>query len=302
MRGASVVAASVLGVVGACAGQSRDAPTEEVSVAVAVEAASNPGGAILGRYDFSKRTAHYYMPGRLDEISGLAMTPDGRLFAHGDEKAAIHEIDPATGEVGKRFFLGNHTVRDDFEGIAIVGERFFLISSLGILYEFREGDDREEVAYTRFDTGLGGRCEVEGLDYLASQDVLLVPCKKATPDNGFVVVHRIPLDASRPRPGPLLIPRSQIDSLGGNPAFHPSAIAVDTLSGSLLLASGVEETLIEVSMEKGVVAFVHLSKKRHPQTEGLAFGPDGTLYLSDEKHGKDARLTLYAPVGAGGGS
>ena len=87
------------------------------------------------------------------------MTPDGRLFAHGDEKATIHEIDPATGEVGKRFFLGNHTARDDFEGIAIVGERFFLISSLGILYEFREGDDREEVAYTRFDTGVGGRCD-----------------------------------------------------------------------------------------------------------------------------------------------
>ena len=99
------------------------------------------------RHDFSQPSAIYDLPGRLEEISGLAFAPDGRLFAHDDERSWIHEIDPATGEVGKRFMLGKKTVQDDFEGIAIVGERFFLITSAGLLYESREGGDREEMEY-----------------------------------------------------------------------------------------------------------------------------------------------------------
>src|SRR5262245_54963359 len=55
------------------------------------------------------------LPQRLREISGLAVTPDGRLFAHGDERAALYEIDPERGRILKSFSLN---VRGDFEGLA----------------------------------------------------------------------------------------------------------------------------------------------------------------------------------------
>ena len=41
------------------------------------------------------------LPDDLMEISGLAFTADGRLFAHGDEVATVWELDPRSGTVRK---------------------------------------------------------------------------------------------------------------------------------------------------------------------------------------------------------
>ena len=60
------------------------------------------------------------LPRRLREVSGLAMTADGRLLAHHDEAAVVFEIDDASGRVVKQFQLADldAPVAGDFEGIA----------------------------------------------------------------------------------------------------------------------------------------------------------------------------------------
>src|SRR5690606_17400976 len=111
---------------------------------VPVSASCQHAGSLAARYDFERPSGRFELPGRLDEISGLASTPGGRLFGHDDERALVNEIDPATGEVGKRFSAGDPPLTGDFEGIAVVGERFFLVTSVGILHELREADDRAQ--------------------------------------------------------------------------------------------------------------------------------------------------------------
>ena len=262
-------------------------------VAVAQEgAAAEP--SFLERYDFENRLRRSDLPGRLDEISGLAFTPDGRLFAHDDERGRVHQIDPLSGEVGMRFDLGVDLVRDDFEGIAIVGERFFLISSTGRLYEFREGADRENVPFRVTDTGVGRGCEIEGLDHDPVADALLIPCKITMPDRGDIVVHRLPMSPDAESVPPVLISKASLTAWGLEPEFDPSAIAV-TPEGTWLLLSGRHDAILEVDRSGAVIGAVELRKGRHPQSEGIAIGPDGTLYISDEKNGKEARLTAYGP-------
>lgn len=247
---------------------------------------------MLQRYDFERRTARFSLPDQLDEISGLATTPDGRLFGHDDERARVYEIDRVTGKIGKRYSLGSPALRGNFEGIAIVGKRNFLITRYGFLYEFREVADGEKSPYRVTDTLLGARCEVEGLDHDPADDVLLVACKVSVPDRGVLVVHRLPMDPDRGGLAAIEIPRGQLVDLGVDPDFQPSAIVVDP-TGTLVLASASTEALIEVDRDGRVLAGIQLSPDRHPQAEGLAFGPDATLFIADERNRGSARLTAY---------
>jgi uncharacterized protein YjiK len=247
----------------------------------------------LSRYDLTEPAARFELPARLDEISGLALSADGRLFGHDDERATVYEIDLRTGAAGKRFSLGDPPLRGDFEGLAIAGERFFLVTSTGLLLEFREVEDRGEAPYRVTDTGLGGTCEIEGLDHDAVDDVLLVACKASTPERGQIVVHGLPLDPDRPRPRPIEIERAQLAAFGVRTDFAPSAIAV-TPAGTLLLASAVVEGLVEVDRTGRVIWAQPLARRTHRQPEGLAFTREGLLVVADERDDGHAHLTGYA--------
>ena len=90
--------------------------------------------------------AKWILPREMGEISGLALTSDGRLLAHGDETGRVYVIDPRRGALLKRFSIGSATdVRADFEGITTVEGRIVMVASDGMLYEFAEGDDGERV-------------------------------------------------------------------------------------------------------------------------------------------------------------
>jgi len=125
-----------------------------------------------------KPIARWILPRELAEISGLALTPDGRLFAHNDETAQITEIDYRRGVILKRFFVGEKDLHGDFEALACAGDRFFLMASNGTLYEFREGEDGERVDYTVHDTHLGKECEFEGAAYDSTADTIVLGVRR----------------------------------------------------------------------------------------------------------------------------
>lgn len=281
-------------------GPGAAADTEVVASGARAPAATPPAStSVLARYDFDEPTRRFDLPGGLEEVSGLARTGDGRLFAHDDERARVYEIDPRTGEVGKRFDLGHGRLAGDFEGIAVIGERFFLVTSTGWLYEFREGADEENVPYRVTDTGLGDGCEVEGLDYDPTDDALVFACKQASDDGDWIHIHRIAVDPASGRLPSLRIARSELDPFGVDEDFEPSALLV-LPGGTYLLASAPDESLLEVARDGRVLGGVDLGRRSHPQPEGLEMGSDGTLYVADEENEEDARLTAYAPrEGAG---
>src|SRR5688500_7823742 len=96
--------------------------------------------------------ARWLLGAALTEVSGLTLTPDGRLFTHGDEAARVFEIDYRRGTVVKQFWVGEEALQADFEGITYAGNRFFMVTSKGILYEFAEGADGEDRKSTRLNS------------------------------------------------------------------------------------------------------------------------------------------------------
>ena len=263
-------------------------------VTVGLTAATQVPPLLTQLYDFDGESVRVGLRHRVDEASGLAATEDGRLFTHGDEEAVVYEVDPVAGTLLKRFRMGVPELRGDFEGIAIAGDRFFLISSHGLLLEFAEGADDESVSFRGVDTGLGNRCEVEGLAYEPATEALVAACKSVPGgDETFITLYRIRLSDLVVDPDAIHVPTAELDAVGLVDHFAPSGVAVDRETGSLFLISARQESIIQVTADGHVLAGFHFGSDRHPQAEGISVLPDGTLLLVDERQEGRARLTAY---------
>lgn len=261
-----------------------------------------PDGFAVGGYSYrTEDFVQWKLPGSLQEISGLAATADGRLFAHADERAEVHQLDYLSGKRLKTFYLSAEPgarkprpARGDFEGIAVADEDLYLVTSRGRLYRSRIGADETAVAFTTFDTGLEDVCEVEGLTYHTERHVLLIACKtvyeKALRRN--VVVFQWALDGQMLlTDDTITIPLERVVASG---EFNPSGIAVSPGNGNLLLVAARQRALLEATITGKVVHVSTLPMESyHRQTEGIAVFASGTLVLADEGGSKRGRLGVY---------
>ncbi len=236
------------------------------------------------------------LPKRLNEISGLALTNDGRLFAHDDERGVIYQIDWRSGQLMKSFALGDPPLRADFEGIAIAGADFYLVTSDGILYRAAEGIDGAHVAYERIDTDTAARCEIEGLAYDTRRGLLLLGCKtpRAAALKGRISVFAwSPALRSIDEQASFSVPERAFTAPLDTPQFNPSSVELSRDGAHLFLLAGRQRALAEVELDGRVIAVTRLPAKHHRQPEGLAIGPEGELIIADEGGGGRATLAIY---------
>jgi len=234
------------------------------------------------------------MPQELKEISGLALTADGRLLAHDDEVSRVYEIDPRRGVIIKSFMFGNG-LRGDFEGITVAGQNIWVIKSNGKLYGFHEGENGTSVPFTTFDTRLGKECEFEGVVYDPDSSWLVLPCKNAR-GKGFddeLVIYRWKIGVTDSTGMTrIMIPAGE--AIGNNKwkRFRASDITRDPATGNYVLISSLEHGMIVMTPNGEVLSSRSLPGKHH-QAEGVAITKDSVLIISDEATSKPAAITLY---------
>lgn len=241
--------------------------------------------------------AKWILPRELGEVSGLALTSDGRLLAHGDEWGQVYVIDPRGGALLKRFSIGEAggDTRADFEGITVAGERIIMATSNGMLYEFAEGEDGERVDAVVHDTRLGKECEFEGVAFDSARGIVVLPCKNVRTRNlrDQMVLYRWHLDGGADSAlGPITIPLRQVIGSNSWKELHPSDVSIDPTTGHYVLIAAQEKALIEITPVGDVVRASPLPGK-HKQAEGVALTRDGILIVSDEATTRPASLTLY---------
>jgi hypothetical protein len=239
--------------------------------------------------------ARWLLPSSLTEISGLALTKNDRLLAHGDEQGRIAEIDYRRGTVLKQFLVGSPPVQGDFEGITVAGDVIYLLASNGKLYEFREGANGVRVKYTLHDTQLGRECEFEGVAFEPASNSLLLACKtvgkKSLQD--FLVIYRWKLDdKSDSRLSEFKVPLARIIGAHNWKGFHPTDISVDPSSGNYLLVASPEKAMVELTPQGEVISAGPVPG-RHNQPEGLAITKEGILIVGDEGGHRRGTITLY---------
>ncbi|MEP6508073.1 MAG: SdiA-regulated domain-containing protein [Gemmatimonadales bacterium] len=244
--------------------------------------------------DESKPVAVWIMPPELREISGLALTADGRVLAHDDEVAKIYVIDPKRGIMLKQFTLGTG-MRADFESITEAGSDIYMLASNGVLYQFQEGADGSGVPYSANDLHLGKECEFESMVYQADSNWLVMPCKNArdkTLEHNLVIYRWKIGGTADNRLSMVSVPFAQLVGNNKWKSLHPSDITIDPATGNFVMISSHENALIEMTRNFGLVRAEKLPPG-HNQPEGVAITKDGILMISDEATRKPADISLY---------
>jgi uncharacterized protein YjiK len=250
----------------------------------------------LHLYDLDKKSAESVdLPASLKEISGLAMTTDNRLFAHDDERGILYHVDYESGRIIKKFIIGKFVKKGDFEGIAIAGDHFYLVTSNGKIAEFTEAENNDSSPYELYKTILSKKNNVEGLCYDPESDCLLLACKGDAGEGyeKYRAVYAFSLKtktlAAKPR---FLIKKNEIDKGSKNEEFAPSGITRHPLTGTFFILDSGGYRVIEISKEGTIIAIKNLNKGIHIQPEGICFASDNTLLISDEGKTK-GKLTRY---------
>jgi len=239
--------------------------------------------------------ARWILPESLEEISGLALSADGRLFAHGDEVGNVFELDYRSGVLVKQFSLGRTPVLEDFEGITIAGDRMYLLVSNGKIYEFKEGNNGARVDYVIHDTRLGHECEFEGITFDPGLNALLLACKNVRAreyrDDLVIYAWKLPDGGGTGSPQ-IVVPLKEIMAASKLKSFHASDMTRDPLTGNYVLTAAQENGLLTITPEGKVVSARQLPGSMQ-HTEGVAITPDSLLILSDEAGKHPAVIVLY---------
>ena len=246
----------------------------------------------LSKYNFKpEESLVIKLPGELQEISGLTMTDDGRLFGHNDEKGFVYQIDYSNGNIIKKFSLGEKYEREDFEGIAYVNQKFYMVASNGDLYEFDEGSDGESVSYNIYKTDLNSKYDVEGLCYDPETNSLLLACK-GYPGMGFKkqkAVYSFSLDRMKLDKEPrFLITLSEIKK-----TFNPSGIERNPNTGTFFIIAANRNAILEISEHGELIDITKLPPILHEQPEGITFAPDKSLIISNEGDFKRGSIVIH---------
>lgn len=233
------------------------------------------------------------LPKPLREISGLTQSSDGALLAVADEKAHIYRIDMQIPLVERLTKFGDPVEKGDFEGITLVDQELYVVTSKGVLWHKQLQAAAKD--YRKYKTGIGSQCEVEGLTAWVEKQLLLILCKEGrnrdTRNQLTVFGWSTAARSLLPEPVFQLSYRS-----AGLPALSPSGIAFTADRQRLFIVAARQQFFVELNLDGSIARSGPLPfPATHPQTEGVVISAANTLYLADEG-GKDrGTVTRYEP-------
>ncbi len=265
-------------------------------------------------YNLGEPSQTFKLPNELEEISGLGISDDGdALVAVQDEDGKLFFLNRASGEV---FAEVDFWKDGDYEGVEMVGSTVYVVKSSGTIYEVKNaGQQGQEVEKHNF--FLDEDNDVEGLAYDRDNNRLLLACKARagyektyTHKKGIYAfsldtrtlskepVYFISLDSINAylETGPAVRKLEKLVEFfdpGSDFGFSPSAISIHPITKNIYVASSVGKMLLVLSPSGQIIHIEKLSKKVHPQPEGLCFDNIGTLYISNEGKGDDGLIHRF---------
>lgn len=236
-------------------------------------------------YDLTK-PVKYYMSDNLTEISGITFYK-GRadsVYAEEDEKGRVYYF--KLGDKESRHVTFGKS--GDYEDIAILGDKVYMLRSDGTFFVFPFSQLRtDEITNPQKVGDALGKGEYEGLYADESSQMLYALCKHCNADKTSktcTVYGLKPTDNGIDQAGKYTINVREIEArLGqGKIAFHPSALTKNQKTNEWYILSSVNKVLVVADAGWKVKAVYPLNPELFNQPEGIAFDAQQNLYISNE--------------------
>lgn len=222
------------------------------------------------------------LPPVLREVSGIAYMDKDRFACIQDEDGVIYIYNRAEDEIEKEIpFAGP----GDYEGIALNEGTAYVVRADGQLYEVPL--DRGQKGVKTFRTPLTEAHNVEGLFYDKGGNRLLLAIKDDEPHTkAYKGIYAFDLGSNTFVENPVFkinLKDPVLQQSGGKKekAIKPSEVAIHPVTGEIYITDGPAARLLVLHANGNAKRLYHLGND-FPQAEGIAFSPDGTLFISNE--------------------
>lgn len=227
----------------------------------------------------------------LNEISGITYNDnDSSLLAISDSKKKVFEIH--LKRLKLRDYTGDVVGPDqDLEDLVDIANSVYLLSSKGTIYEVRSGmnDTAGVRTYNFWSTE---KNDFETLYHDPSANGLILLCKSCASDKGKQMRSAYRFDLTTKQfdtTAFYTISTTEVKELAkdSDAKFDPSAASINPVNKRLYILSSAGNLLVIADTQGSPKEVYRLNPDDHPQAEGIAFAPNGTMFISNEgKYGK----------------
>lgn len=234
------------------------------------------------------------LPSDLNEISGITYLGDSLMGAVQDENGIIYIYDLENLKISDTIDFAEE---GDFEGIAMSKKDAYIMRSDGLLFEMSNHKDSLARSKKSYQTLFNAGHNVESLTLDEAHNRLLIIAKDRDPLNGKNKgAYAFSLSTKKMSKDPVFTINLEEESFKqlqedkGQKRFRPSDIAIHPITKEFYIIEGAQPKLIILSAEGIFKKLYLLNPADFQQPEGITFGPDGTLYISNEKHATAANI------------
>ena len=235
----------------------------------------------------------------LNEISGLTWYPENNaLLAISDSKEKVFEIN-----IEKRK-LKDYTDRvvgpqNDLEDLVKIDSFLFLLSSKGIIYQVPQRKKNDTTGTIPYRFASDQKNDFETLYYDPAVNGLIMMCKTCPGEKNEHAhsAYRFDLGSRRfDSTAFYAVDDKDVENVlkDDKVKFKPSGAAIHPVTKRLYILSSVGNLLVIADTHGQVLEAYHLNPDDFPQAEGIAFAPNGDMYISNEgKYGGRASLLIF---------
>jgi uncharacterized protein YjiK len=269
-------------------------------------------------YDVGAPDEKYKLPSSLEEISGLSYYKKDKLACVQDEKGNIYILNLEKGKITKKYDFGDD---GDYEDIAVVGKKVYILKNNGNIYRIKDFK-KKDPKVKKYNTPLKEKNDCEGMTHDPRTDALLIACKgspsidKDQPYEGYKAIYKFDLEEKELEKDPrYLIDLERLDNykdrsafaklsvriakrlrlMESETSFEPSGIAIHPGTGEIYIISSVGKLLIILDRGGKVLDVIELDPELFRQPEGICFSPEGDMYISNEGQGKKGYVLKFKP-------